>query len=55
MPQCGNSCQDILSFYRICLRKKLYELILTGKENEAVMLWGYLQKNTPHKTLDTIM
>ena len=28
---------------------------LTRKENEAVMLWGYLRKNILPKTLDIIM
>jgi hypothetical protein len=46
---------NILCFYGFCLRKKRNELILTRKENEAVMLWDYLRKNILPKTLDTIM
>ena len=44
--QCHNVAsvvKNILCFYGFCLRKKRNELILTRKENEAVMLWGYLR------------
>jgi len=38
------SVKNILCFYGFCLRKKRKDLILTRKENEAVMFWGYYGK-----------
>jgi hypothetical protein len=51
----ASAVKRFLCFYGFCLRKKRNELILTRKENEAVMLWGYLRENILPKTLDTIM
>jgi len=55
MPHCGICCQEHFMFLWILSWKKRNELTLTRKENEAVMLWGYLRKNILPKTIDITM